>query len=61
MSAYIIYISTYSTGAYFDYFFRCMCFLLLIDLYPLDTLTLHFLFLVLLQSIMSVLVCNIFG
>ena len=35
---------TYSTGVYFDDFFHWMCFLLLIVLYPQDTLAYQFVF-----------------
>ena len=42
MGVFILFVYAYSTGAYFDDFFRCMCFLLLTDLCPLDTLTLTF-------------------
>ena len=37
-----LFICSHSAGAYFDDFFWCMCFLLIIVLYPLDTLTEHF-------------------
>ena len=36
---FILFVCTYSAGAYFADFFCFMSFLLLIDLYPLDTLT----------------------
>ena len=37
-----LFVCSHSAGAYFDDFFGCMCFLLIIVLYPLDTLTEHF-------------------
>ena len=37
-----LFVCSHSAGAYFDDFFWCMCFLLIIVLYPLDTLTEHF-------------------
>ena len=37
-----LFVCSHSAGAYFNDFFWCMCFLLIIVLYPLDTLTEHF-------------------
>ena len=42
VGVFLLFVSSHSAGAYFDDFFGCMCFLLTIVLYPLDTLTEHF-------------------
>ena len=48
MDVFILFVYAYSTGTYLDDFLPLYVFLLLIDLCPLDNLTLTFVFLVLL-------------